>query len=143
MENNQNNLNVGEESVVIGNVRGNVGNHSVIVGATDSHGNTILNQPMAVGYNAKAGPGSIAIGAYAGAGSDGFLLLNELKEIIKQNGDEKTLENIINLIGELKKPNIDKTKVSQLWENIKSVTTITNAIASITQISLFIAQIIK
>jgi hypothetical protein len=62
-------LNVGNDSVVYGRVpAGNIGNGSVVIGATDSNGNTILNQPMAVGRNAHAGPGSIAIGANAGAG---------------------------------------------------------------------------
>lgn len=63
-----NNLTVGTDSVVIGNVTGKVGNGSVVVGPTDKNGNTILNRPMAVGRNAKAGPDSIAIGTNAGAG---------------------------------------------------------------------------
>jgi hypothetical protein len=63
-------LEVGEDSVVMGNVPPNtkVGNGSVIIGPTDNRGNTIINTPMAVGRGAKAGPGSIAIGANAGAG---------------------------------------------------------------------------
>jgi hypothetical protein len=62
-------LHVGNGSVVYGKVRpGTIGDGSVVIGATDSNGNTILNQPMAIGHNAKAGPGSIAIGANAGAG---------------------------------------------------------------------------
>jgi hypothetical protein len=59
---------VGRDSVAIGRVSGAVGDRSVVIGATDTNGNTILTQPMAVGYNAHAGPGSIAIGANAGAG---------------------------------------------------------------------------
>jgi hypothetical protein len=61
---------VGDDSVVYGRVSPNlrVGSRSVVVGATDANGNTILNQPMAVGAGAYAGPGSIAIGAGAGAG---------------------------------------------------------------------------
>jgi hypothetical protein len=61
---------VGDNSVVYGRVSPNlrVGNNSVVVGATDSNGNTIITQPMAVGAGAYAGPGSIAIGAGAGAG---------------------------------------------------------------------------
>ena len=62
-------INVGTDSVVIGNVTGNVGNGSVVIGATDDRGNCIINQQMAVGRGAHAGPGSIAIGAGAGAGS--------------------------------------------------------------------------
>ena len=63
-----NELEVGEDSVVIGNVKGKVGSGSVVIGATDNKGNVILNQSMAVGRNAKAGKNSIAIGANAGAG---------------------------------------------------------------------------
>lgn len=70
VDGNKKKLNVGNESVAMGDVSGNVGNGSVVIGATDSKGNTILNQPMAVGKNAYAGPGSIAIGANAGAGAN-------------------------------------------------------------------------
>jgi hypothetical protein len=61
---------VGNDSVVMGNVSPNakIGNGSVVIGATDARGNTIITQPMAVGRGAYAGPGSIAIGAGAGAG---------------------------------------------------------------------------
>lgn len=63
-----NGLEVGEESVVYGNVKGRVGNRSVVIGPT--HGtNTILTTPGAYGHGAYAGPGSIAIGFGAGAGS--------------------------------------------------------------------------
>jgi hypothetical protein len=46
-----------------------IGNRNVIIGATDDRGNTILNKPMTVGYGARGGPGSIVIGAFAGAGA--------------------------------------------------------------------------
>lgn len=58
-----NDLEVGEDAVVIGNVTGKIGNGSVIIGPTDGNGKTIINQPMAVGRGAKADSGSIAIGA--------------------------------------------------------------------------------
>lgn len=60
---------VGNDAVVMGNVTGNVGDRSVVIGATDNSGNTILTTPMAVGDNAHAGPNSIAIGAGASAGN--------------------------------------------------------------------------
>ena len=62
---------VGSDSVVMGQISPNarIGDRSVVIGATDSRGNTILNAPMAVGNGACAGPGSIAIGTNAGAGS--------------------------------------------------------------------------
>lgn len=47
-----------------------VGDGSVVCGATDTNGNAIYNQPMAVGYGAHAGPGGISIGAFSG-GSGG------------------------------------------------------------------------
>ena len=63
-------LNVGDDAVVMGSVPSatKVGNGSVVIGPTDTGGNTIINQPMAIGHNAHAGPNSIAIGAGAGAG---------------------------------------------------------------------------
>jgi hypothetical protein len=66
--NKQNTLEVGSDSVVMGKVTGKVGDRSVVIGATDDKGNTIINTPMAVGNNAQAGPNSIAIGAGADAG---------------------------------------------------------------------------
>jgi len=64
-----NNLNIGEDAVVMGNVSDtNIGNGAVVIGP-DNQGNINLTTPMAVGRNAYAGPGSIAIGANAGAGS--------------------------------------------------------------------------
>ena len=64
-----------QHAVVIGDVSGEVGNGSVVIGATDDRGNTILNQPMAVGRDAKAGRGSIAIGA----GASAALIANNMK----------------------------------------------------------------
>jgi hypothetical protein len=61
---------VGSDSVVMGQVSPNarIGDRSVVIGATDAHGNTILTQPMVVGHNAHGGPNSIMIGADAGGG---------------------------------------------------------------------------
>lgn len=53
----------------MGNVTADsIGDGSVVIGPTDSRGNTVINTPMAVGRDAAAGPGSIAIGAGAMAG---------------------------------------------------------------------------
>lgn len=72
MSNKSRKLDVGRDAVVMGNdVTGNVGDGSVVIGATDDRGNTILNTSMAVGRGATAGPDSIAIGAGAHAGSSG------------------------------------------------------------------------
>jgi hypothetical protein len=58
---------VGTESVVIGEVNRNVGDRSVVIGATDDQHNTRLQQGV-YGYGSCAGPGSLTVGAYAGAG---------------------------------------------------------------------------
>ncbi len=134
MNNNQN-LNVGEDSVVIGNVIGDVGSGSVVIGATDSKGNTIINKPMAIGKNAKAGPGSIAIGANAGSGSDVFILLDQLRQILEKNGDSSN--DVIDLIRELKKTTPDKTIIDKLWGTIKSVVIINEAVILIAKISSY------
>ncbi len=83
-------MKTGKDSVVIGNVDGasDIGERSVVIGATDSHGNTILTTPMAVGYAAKAGPRSIAIGAFAGAGLPNLSFPQQL---------QSEMEGIINL----------------------------------------------
>jgi hypothetical protein len=60
-------MKIGKDAVVMGNISPDteVGDGSVVIGSTDAQGN-IINQPMAVGRNAQAGPQSIAIGAGAG-----------------------------------------------------------------------------
>ena len=76
---------VGDDSVVIGDVRGSVGHRSVVIGATDARGNTILNTPMAVGHGAEAGPGGIAIGVRARSGGlppvEGIDFIEELQVV--------------------------------------------------------------
>ena len=61
-------LKVGKFSTVFGDVKGQIGDFSTVVGPTDSSGNTIINGQMAIGYGAKAGPNSISIGAFSGSG---------------------------------------------------------------------------
>jgi hypothetical protein len=65
-------LSVGKDSTVVGRVPDDskIGDRSVIVGATDANGNTILNRGgTAIGTGAKADTTSIAIGEGANAGS--------------------------------------------------------------------------
>lgn len=63
---------VGDFNTVVGNVAvpNKMGTGNTIVGATDSRGNTTINTPTVIGYGAKAGPGGIAIGAFAGGGTN-------------------------------------------------------------------------
>jgi hypothetical protein len=96
-------IDVGTESVVMGQATGVVGDRSVVVGPTDDRGNTIINQPMAVGYGAQAGTNSIAIGAYATAGVvDGAHLaaeLSRLHEAMKQDSDAAMHQESIAAVG--------------------------------------------
>jgi hypothetical protein len=62
---------VGNDSVVMGDYNGNVGDRSVVIRPPQGSTNVMLNQPGAYGYRACAGPGSLAVGAYAGAGCGG------------------------------------------------------------------------
>ena len=88
-------MRLGKDNVIIGNVPSDLeaGDGNVIIGATDAHGNTIINTPMAVGRDAKAGPGSIAIGAGAGAGSAVTLgeAIQQLISIAKEASDRETV----------------------------------------------------
>jgi hypothetical protein len=61
-------MKVGNESVVIGQIKAGatVGDRSVVIGATDSFGNSTIREG-AYGYGAKADFGSVAIGAHANA----------------------------------------------------------------------------
>ena len=98
-------MKIGKDAVVMGNVSPDteVGDGSVVVGPTDANGNTIINQPMAVGRNAQAGPQSIAIGAGANA-SAGFNLeaaLHEIEAIAKQNNDTNVLNELAKVVSEL------------------------------------------
>lgn len=138
-------LNVGKDSVVIGDVSGNVGDGSVVVGPTDDRGNVILNQPMAVGRNAFAGPGSIAIGAGAGAGAGAQLsnLINKLSDVVGQTGDSEIIDKFNELIAELTGENGTPSKEKSLsiisW--LKGAAVLSRSIALIEQIGNAISQI--
>jgi hypothetical protein len=64
-------MKIGKNSVVMVLVSPDleVGEGCVIIGPTDERGNTIIDKSMAVGHGAQAGPDSIAIGAFSGAGT--------------------------------------------------------------------------
>jgi hypothetical protein len=65
-------ISVGKDSVAMGRIPdgSKIGDGSVVVGATDINGNTVLNQGgLAVGRGATTDPTSIAIGAGAHAGN--------------------------------------------------------------------------
>lgn len=129
-------MKTGKHSVVIGNVppNANIGEGSVVVGPTDSSGNTIINTPMAVGYGAKAGPGSIAIGAFAGAGNLDLIfplqVRSEMEEIVQlavHSQKQELLEALAKVALELRQPTPDKAVVLAAWGGVESLATIDGA----------------
>ena len=132
-------MKIGKDSVVIGNVSPNteVGDGSVVIGPTDANGNTIINQPMAVGRNAQAGPQSIAIGAGANAGA-GFNLvaaLREIEAIARQNNATEVLSDLAKVISELSKPQSNKSVILKAWEAVKAAGSLNGAHALLEKIT--------
>ena len=130
MDEQKRNLNVGKDAVVLGNVSGDFGDGSVVIGATDERGNVILNQPMAVGRCAHAGPGSIAIGAFAGAGSTSMLAVSELVAEIDRVKNSLGLpsEKMHELLCKLEtiqaitsSPQPDETKLKQVLHSLRAI----------------------
>lgn len=137
-------MKTGKHSVVIGNVpcTSNIGEGSVVIGPTDSHGNTILNKPMAVGYGAKAGPGSIAIGAFAGAGLPDLSfppqLRSEMEGLVNlavQSRNHELITAIGTLAAELRQPESTNGAILSAWEGVKSLATIDGAYSLLTRAS--------
>jgi hypothetical protein len=121
---------IGKDSVVMGRVPADieVGDRSVVIGATDSNGNTILNQTMAVGHGAQAGQNSIAIGAGASAGSDIFHLIQQLRSVPEVQSDTTLITTIDNLTNELQKQEPNAGTVHALWSVVQSSATVGGAI---------------
>jgi hypothetical protein len=124
-------MKVGKNAVVMGNVpfSAHIGNGSVVIGPTDSHGNTIINQPMAVGRGAHAGPGSIAIGAFAGAGVTNALQadIQQLAELVAQQSNKALEEEFENFRSELTNQTPNREVVFAAWEGVKALATIDGA----------------
>jgi hypothetical protein len=115
---------MGDDNTIIGNVNpGKMGNGNTIIGPTDEKGNVILNQSMAVGRNAKAGEGSIAIGAGAMSGPGLFDSLEQLFQIMQKNGISEA-DLIQNLAEELSKPSENKNVIMNLWGKIEAAVTV-------------------
>ena len=137
-------MKIGKDSVVIGKVPSNiqVGDGSVVIGATDSQGNTIINQPMAVGHGAQAGPDSIAIGAFAGAGvvqqqslTNLQIALRQFAEFVYCQKNAALAQEFEKLKAELKNPQPNRSAVLTAWEGVKAVATIDGALSLLTKTS--------
>jgi hypothetical protein len=138
-------MKVGKDSVVIGNVPSNsqVGDCSVVIGPTNSRGDIIINKPMAVGHGAQAGPGSIAIGAFAGAGVDQQQSLVDLQDSLQQFAELVAAQNNMALVekfeklkSELRNPTPNRNMVLTTWEGIKALATIEGANNLLTKITV-------
>ena len=132
-------IKTGKDTVVIGNVSGSVGDGSVVIGATDERGNTIINQPMAVGRGATAGPGSIAIGAGASSGSNIFHLINQLKENPEVQTDQTLLATIGALENELQKDEPQAGTVQSLWSVVQASASVSGAFSLVQQIGAMLS----
>lgn len=129
-------MKIGKDAVVIGNVSPNshVGDGSIVISATDSRGNTIINQPMAVGRGAQAGPGSIAIGAFASAGIVQRQSVLDLQSALQQFAELVTAQNNQVLVrefdkfkSELSSPAPNQSAVFTAWDGVKALGTIDGA----------------
>ena len=140
MENKENDkkITVGKDSVVIGNVSGNVGDGSVVIGATDAYGNVILNQSMAIGKNAYASEGSIAIGTNAGAGNQLANILHQIKLIIDQTGDDSAISKFNLFELELKKEKPNKGVLKSTWAALKNIGSVNGMIGIFNKLEHFL-----
>ncbi len=136
---------IGKDSVVYGKAPSdlNVGDRSVVVGATDSRGNTILNAPMAVGYAAKAGPCSIAIGAYAGSGAHAIEfpggLQKALSGLVKhamQGKNEELISSSKVLASDMNQQQPKAGAILKAWQGVQALATIDGATSLFTSVSV-------
>jgi len=138
-------MKIGKDSVVMGNVPQNieVGEGCVVIGPTDARGNTIINQPMAIGRNAQAGTNSIAIGAGANAG-EGFNLvaaIHELSNLAQQSNNLHAVGHLSEISGELKKAVPDKSLILKSWDAVKAAGSIDGAYNLVAKVSQVLASL--
>ncbi len=134
-------MKIGKDNVIMGNVPCDleIGDGNVIIGATDSHGNTIINTPMAVGRDAQAGSNSIAIGAGAKAGSAVTLgqAIQELIRTAKAAQDKNSVVLLEQIDTELGKPTPDKSVILRAWNGVQAAASIAGAYSLVHTITKF------
>lgn len=134
-------MKVGKDSVVIGSVPPNtqVGDYSVVIGATDARGNTMINSPMAVGRGAHAGPGSIAIGAFANAGAATIAELQtnlgQFAELLAAQHNAALTQEFERFRAALQQSPPDKSLILKAWEGVRSLASINGAHTLLAKIS--------
>ena len=88
---------------------------------------------MAVGRNASAGLGSIAIGANASAGLNLSLVLSEIREIVEASEDKSLKLTFNELTLELNQPHKNPAKIWRLWETLKASAALNGAIGLVSK----------
>ena len=135
-------MKLGKDNVIIGNVPSDLeaGDGNVIIGATDAHGNTIINTPMAVGRGAQAGPDSIAIGAGAKAGSAVTLgeAIQQLIDIAEAAQDRESVALLTQIDTELEKEDPDKSVILRAWDAVQATASISGAHSLVQAITNFL-----
>jgi hypothetical protein len=130
-------MKAGKHSVVMGNVSPDleVGEGCVIIGPTDSRGNTILNTPMTVGYAAQGGSGSVVIGAFAGGGRPELSFPAEVRPAIAgliehalQRQNAELMAAIQQLAVEVRRPEPARPAFRSCWELVQTIATADGAI---------------
>ncbi|MHC4248317.1 MAG: hypothetical protein ACYS9X_04240 [Planctomycetota bacterium] len=114
-------IEIGDESVVMGKVPAGtrVGNRSVYVAPTDDRGNVILNRGgLAAGYGAHADPTSIAIGAWANAGSRVGAALAEVERVVQASADAAAKESLAQFREHLASGKRDASLLQRLWSAV-------------------------
>ncbi len=137
-------MEAGKFNTIIGNLPpgSKIGDGNTIVNAADANGNIFYNTPMAVGYGAKAGPGSIAIGAFAGAGLPDLSfppeLQSEMESLVNvavQQGNQQLILAIEKLTAELRQPMPKKSAALTSWEAVKAIASVDGAYSMLAKAS--------
>jgi len=124
---------IGDEAVVIGSVKGAVGKGAVVINSLEGLANK--NAGLAIGNDAYAAPGSIAIGSGARAGNDPAELLSKLNEVICKTGDIDLIRAYQEFSAEVNKKAPDEEKKNSLWDPIKNAAALNGASQLLQQIT--------
>lgn len=135
-------MKLGKDNVIIGNVPADleVGDGNVIIGSTDSNGNTNITTPMAVGRGAMADSTSIAIGAGAKAGASLTLgeALRELMNLVENAQDQESINLLREIDTELDKQEPDKSVILRAWDGVKAAASIAGAHSLVNAVTAFL-----
>lgn len=119
-----------------------IGDGNTIVNAGDANGNVVFDTPMAVGYGAKGGPGTIVIGAFANAGLPDLSfppeIQSEMESLVNaavQQSNQPLILAIEKLTEELRQPVLKKNAVLTSWEAVRAIATVDGAYSMLARAS--------